>query len=107
MPTKTVIFRVASFAILSASLVACGEGRHSPVTIENRTSAAVAISYLHDAGGPELALNVLGPGDKGGEYSVFIGSPTCLEGSLIARTGSTEVARIDHPCEGGTWVIGP
>jgi hypothetical protein len=72
--------------------------------IENKSTLSVHIVYANR--GTEMYAEDLRPGETKEYVSQFKGGGgQCLEGDLIARSGSREVARIHSPCPSTTWTI--
>jgi hypothetical protein len=76
------------------------------LTIENRTPHSLHVVYA--SRGREKFVEDLNPGETTQYVSQFnIEGVQCLEGDLIARSDSDEVARIHSPCRDTTWTISP
>ena len=100
---------VFAFGLIAALVSGCNvdwfhEPRPPALTVENRTDKDIRLYYLRN--GTELPDINVAPGASTTDSMPFgLESATCVSGSILAKDGSTVVARIDRPCAGTTWTI--
>ena len=88
-------------------VTACSVDNPGPgIVIVNGTDQTVTVSYHFAASADTEGLGTLVSGDSLHDVSLFRLEGPCLKGSLVASAGSTEVDRLEKPCQGGRWEIG-
>lgn len=112
MPSRVranLLVIVAALALSGCALFQRADDFGKPLTIENKTGQSLEIVYANDTAGlPEKPSEQLGPGETKNFVGQFnIEGSQCLQGDLIARAGTVEVARIHTPCRDATWTISP
>ena len=96
---------VAAVALSGCALFQRVDDFGKPLTIENRTTLNLNIFYSNV---DEILAETMRPGETKKFVSEFSAENVqCLQGDLIARSDTVEVARIHAPCRDTTWTITP